>query len=140
MTRRGVIIALHWSVALMLLMMIKGGSAAPALRWSFVAAATGWVGIALVHGLSGRPGPKLSGAARAVYVPMHRALYALLTICAGLNAAELVGLITAGPAWTALMVLLVAATFHAIFHLWRHTTLYDGALRTMTPRALHRYL
>ena len=35
------------------------------------------------------------------------------------------------------MVLFSAASLHAIYHLWRHTALGDGALRRITPRALH---
>jgi len=37
-------------------------------------------------------------------------------------------------------VLAGAAALHAVFHLWRHTTLADGALRRMTPEVLHKYL
>jgi cytochrome b561 len=131
---------LHWSVALMLLMMVKGGAAAPALRWTFVAAGGLWVGLALIKGLQGRPGPKLTGAARAAFVPFHILVYATLALTVALNGAALLGWTSDSAAWTALLALLALATFHAIFHLWRHTALNDGALRVMMPRIWHKYL
>jgi cytochrome b561 len=41
---------------------------------------------------------------------------------------------------TLLLALLAAALIHAVFNLWRHTALGDGALRRMVPRALHHIL
>ncbi len=140
MTRRGLTILLHWGTLMLVLAMIKGGSAAPALRWTFVVFGAVWVGLALVKGLLGKPGPKLTGAARAAYPWMHRGMYAVLGIAVALNLGALLNLTTLDMAWNSLLVLLVASTFHAIFHLWRHTTLYDGALRMMTPRIWHKYL
>ena len=140
MRGRGLIIFLHWSVALLLLAMIKGGSAAPALRWTFVGLGALWVGRALVRGLAGRPGPKLQGPLRAAYPWLHRGMYALVGVAAMLNAGALLGLVPLTVAWNSLLVLLVASIFHAIFHLWRHTALNDGALRMMTPRIWHKYL
>ena len=64
----------------------------------------------------------------------------MIAVTAVLNALELLGLLRPGPAWTALLILLAAATFHAIFHLWRHTTLYDGALNMISPKAVHKHL
>jgi superoxide oxidase len=138
--RRKAIIALHWAVVLLVLAMTEGGSGAPVLRWAFTGLAALWLAIMLAGGPLGKPGPKLQGWARAIYRPLHLALYALLGITATLNATELLGLTNPGPAWTALLILLVTGLFHGIFHLWRHTTLYDGALRLMTPRLLHKYL
>ncbi len=140
MTRRALTIVLHWGTALLLLAMVKGGAAAPALRWAFVGAVTLWVGMALLRGMLGRPGPKLAGWARGIFAPLHWGMYALLATAAGLNAADLLGYGGGALAWRALLVLLVAAMFHAIYHLWRHTTLNDGALKLMLPRALHRLL
>ena len=140
MTRRSLVIALHWAVVLLILAMTEGGSGAPALRWAFAILAALWIGIMLAGGPLGRPGPKLPGLARRIYRPLHLALYALLGITATLTGAELLHLIASGPAWNALLILLVTGIFHAIFHLWRHTTLYDGALRIMTPRFMHKHL
>lgn len=133
-------IALHWAVVLLILAMTEGGSGAPTLRWVFTGLAALWVAIMLAGGPLGRPGPKLAGTARAIYRPLHLALYALLGITATLNAAELLGLTRPGPAFTAVLILLVTGLLHGLFHLWRHTTLYDGALRVMTPRIFHKYL
>ena len=138
--RRKLIIALHWAVVPAVLAMTEGGSGASVLHWTFTALATVWIAIMLAGGRLGRPGPKLQGWSRTIYRPLHLALYALLGGTATLNATELLGLTAPGPAWTALLILLVTGLFHGIFHLWRHTTLYDGALRLMTPRLLHKYL
>ena len=140
MTRRNLVIVLLWSVLMLVLAMIKGGTANEVVRWVFVGAGGLWVGMALARGMLGKPGPKLTGAARAAYRPMHLGMYAALAAAIGFNAAELTGLIGPGPAWNSLLVLLTAATFHGLFHFWRHTALFDGAFRTMTPRALHKYL
>lgn len=138
--RRSLTIALHWSVFLLVLMMIKGGSGAPVLRWSFVAAGGIWVAIALAKGLNGRPGPKLQGVLRAGFAPAHWGMYGLVAVSVALNAAELVGWIAPGPAWTSLLVLLSASALHGLFHFWRHTALRDNALRMIFPRSWHRHL
>lgn len=140
MSRRSLLITLHWLTAFLLLAMLKGGTGAPAVRWTFTLAATLWVAMALAKGLSGRPGPKLAGTARTLYRPMHIGLYALLAASAALNAAELTRLIAPGPAWTSLLVLLSAGTLHGLFHFWRHNALRDNALRTILPRSLHHIL
>jgi len=138
--RRSLVIVLHWSVVLLILMLVKGGSDLPALRWVFVSAAGLWVAMSLTGGMLGRPGPKLTGLVRSAFRPMHLALYTLLGASAAVNAAALLGYANAQAAWQTLLVLVVAGTFHAIFHLWRHTALYDGALRMTTPRIWHKYL
>lgn len=140
LTRRGLVIALHWSVLMLVLAMIKGGTANEIVRWVFVGMGGLWVAMSLTRGMLGRPGPKLQGAARTIYRPMHMGLYALLGGAVALNAVELLGLVRPGMAWISLLVLLTAGTFHGLFHFWRHTALYDGAFRVMMPRALHRYL
>ena len=124
----------------MLLAQIEGGSAAPGLRWAFTIAGGLFVGVALLRGLSGRPGPKLPHLARAAYGPFHWLVYAALGLAAAANGLALLGRVPHEAAWTSLLALLCLATFHAIFHLWRHTTLRDGALRTIIPRAWHKHL
>jgi len=140
MTRRSLHIALHWTVFMLILAMVKGGTSAEWVRWSFVGAVTLWVAIAVTKGLIGKAGPKLGPATKAVYPWMHRAIYGALALSAGLNAAELMGLIQPGPAWTSLLVLLSIGAFHGLFQFWRHNVLFDGALKLITPRALHKVL
>lgn len=140
MTRRRLTILLHWSVLMLVLVMIKGGTDAPIVRWVFVAAGGLWIGIALVKGLMGKPGPKLQGGLRKAYPLMHWGMYAALAVAILANAAGLLGIAHHDTGWTALLVLLSAATFHGLFHFWRHTALFDGALRVMTPRFMHKML
>ena len=102
-------------------------------------AGAAWLLLLIPRGPLALPGPKLTGVVRTAFRPAHWALYALIAVSVGLMAATFLG----APllwAWNALLVLLVAGIFHAIFHLWRHTSLYDGALRNIMPRALFRYL
>ncbi|SLN23052.1 hypothetical protein [Pseudooctadecabacter jejudonensis] len=140
MTRRRLHIVLHWTIFMLILAMVKGGTSADWVRWAFVIATALWVAIAMVKGLIGKPGPKLGPATRAAYPWMHRALYLALAISAVLNAGELTALIAPGPAWTSLLVLLGLGALHGLFHFWRHTALYDNALRLITPRAFHGLL
>jgi len=120
--------------------MVKGGTSEHWVRWTFVICVALWVGIAATNGLIGKAGPKLGPTTRALYPWMHRAIYLALGISAALNAAELMGWITAGPAWLSLLVLLCIGAFHGIFQFWRHTALYDNALRLITPNFAHKYL
>ncbi len=140
MTRRRLTILLHWSVLMLVLIMVKGGTADVMVRWVFVLAGGLWVAIALVKGMMCKPGPKLQGGLRAAYPWMHRGMYGLLMITVALNATALLGWTRDGTAWTSLLILLAAATFHGLFHFWRHNALYDGALRVMTPRFMHKML
>lgn len=140
MRRRGIVIALHWGVVMAVLAMIKGGTSAPALRWAFVGMAAVWLVTMAAGGPLGRPGPKLTGELRALFLPFHLGLYAALAIAAGLNALALLGRVPDLAAWNALLVLFFLAMIHAVFHLWRHTALNDGALRMILPRAWHKYL
>lgn len=125
---------------ILILAMVKGGTANVGVRWVFVVCVTAWVGIALARGLIGRPGPKLGPTTRAVYPWMHRLLYAALALSAALNAGELLGWIAPGGAWISLLVLLGLGAFHGLFQVWRHMALYDGALRLITPRFVHGVL
>lgn len=140
MSRRSLHIALHWTAFLLILVLVKGGTAAPGLRWLFVGVVTVWVGMALALGPIGRPGPKLPPSARAAYQPAHWLLYGALAASAALNAGELAGWIAPGGAWISLLVLLSLGALHGLFQFWRHTALMDGALRLILPRALHHLL
>ncbi len=125
---------------MLVLMMVKGGTAAPALRWAYVGAVAAWVGIAVLRGPIGRPGPKLPAAVRAAYRPAHWGLYGPLAVSAALNALELTGLAAPGGAWVSLLVVLSAGALHGVFQFWRHTALMDGALRLIVPKSLHHLL
>jgi superoxide oxidase len=138
--RRRATIVLHWSVFMLLLAMIKGGSAEPALRWAFVGAGAIWLVLTLRYGLLGKAGPKLQGGLRRAYPWMHRGLYACLAVAVGANAAALQGYLADRIAWNSLLVLLGAGTFHGLFHFWRHNVLYDNALRMILPRFMHKIL
>lgn len=140
LTRRSLHIALHWTVFMLILAMVKGGASAQWVRWAFVGAVAVWVAIALAKGLIGKAGPKLGPATRAAYPWIHRAIYLALGVSAVLNAGELLGLVPVGPAWTSLLVLLGIGAFHGLFQFWRHNALYDGALRLITPKFLHNIL
>ncbi len=140
MRHRTTIIMLHWSTVFLLLAQVKGGSAAPGLRWAFALVAGLWAGQAVLRGLAARPGPKLTGGLRAAYGPLHWALLALVGTAAVLTAGELLGLIPEGPAWTALLLSLAAGALHAVLQLWRHTALRDNALGRIIPRRLHHLL
>lgn len=140
LTRRRLIILLHWSVLMLVLAMIKGGSAAPVLRWVFVLAGGVWVGMAMMRGIRAKPSPKLSGILRSSFRAQHFAMYALVGIAVLINLGALLDLLPLVWGWNVLLVLLVAGTFHGIFHFWRHTALMDGALRMISPKALHKYL
>ena len=140
MTRRRLTILLHWSTLLLVLIMVKGGTSDVWVRWLFVIGGAIWVGMALIKGMLCKPGPKLTGSLRAAYPWMHRGLYAVLAITVFLNGAALMGGMPHDTGWIALLVLLAAGTLHGLFHFWRHNALFDGALRLMTPRFMHKIL
>lgn len=140
MSRRPIVIALHWLLAFLLLAQLDGGSSAPVLRWAFVGTGALWLGLMALGGPLGRPGPKLTGALRAGFVPFHLAIYGLIALAVALNAAALTGFASDTSAWNAMLALLALTMFHAIFHLWRHSALRDGALRMIIPRVWHKLL
>jgi cytochrome b561 len=140
LTRRRLTILLHWGVVFAVLAMIEGGTQTPALRWGFVGAALLWVSLAVIIGGQAKPGPKLRGRLRTAFPWMHRGMFALVGVAAVLNLCALLGWTPLVWAWNSLLVVLAAGTFHGIFHLWRHTSLNDGALRMITPKFWHKYL
>ncbi len=139
--RRKATIALHWTNAALLLFLLAAGSEAVVLAWLYAASALGMVSLALIFGLMNGPGPKLEGAFRMAQPWMNRALYVLLAWSAIVVLSQAIGWPLPGPGpRTALLTVLAAAMIHAVFNLWRHTALCDGALRRITPRALHNIL
>ncbi len=140
MTRRRVTILLHWSTLMLVLVMVKGGTSEAWVRWAFVLGGTVWIAMAVVKGMMCKPGPKLTGKLRDAYPWMHRGMYAVLAVTVALNAAALIGWMPPDTGWVALLVLLTAGTMHGLFHFWRHNVLFDGALRVMMPRFMHKIL
>ncbi len=140
MTQRRLTIFLHWSLFMLLLAMIKGGSANEILRLAFVGAGALWLAMTATRGMLCKPGPKLQGSLRSAYPWMHRGMYAVLALSVAANAAALLGRASLDLAWNSLLVLLIAGTFHGLFHFWRHNVLYDNALRMMLPRFMHKIL
>lgn len=138
--RRSLTIALHWSV-MMLMLCIIAGARTPWVFWAFAVAGLAMVALAVVFGLMNGPGPKLTGLFRQAHPWLNRAMYAMLAVTSGMI---LKSLSTGAPEGRDLLLwvyaLSAATAIHSIFHLWRHTTLYDGALRRITPKALHSIL
>lgn len=121
--------------------MVKGGVSTPWVLWLFVAAVALWGGSALVFGLLGKAGPKLSPPLKRAYPWMHRTLHILLALTAVAIALRLLDRpLPYLDAWVMLLVTLAAGTFHGLFHFWRHTALYDRALHLITPRFMHKWL
>lgn len=138
MTRRRLIIAAHWSIAFLLaVLLIKGPGAPGWLVWLFASVAMVWVANYVIgRGPMGKPGPKLTGWLPMVYRIQHHALYISLAILTFFVITNL-GATATGRA---LKVLLFLGLLHGLFHLWRHTALFDGALCKITPRFVHKVL
>ena len=140
MTRRRLTILLQSSTLMLILVMVKGGTSEPWVRWAFVIGGGIWIAMAAGKGMMGKQGPKLQGGLRAAYPRMHRGMYTVLAVTAALNAAARLGWMPHDTGWTALLLLLAAGTVHGLFHFWRHNVLFDGALRVMMPRFMHKIL
>ena len=139
--RRRATITLHWLNAMLLLFILGDGGATTWLSLAYAACALGMCALAVAFGLMNGPGPKLDGAFRVLHPWLHRGLYVLLGWGAVALAAKTLARPLPGPeARTLLLALLALAALHAVFHLWRHTALGDGALRRITPRSLHNIL
>ncbi len=138
MTRRRLVIFAHWSTAFLLaVLLIEGPSAATWLVMTFAVISAIWVAsYVIARGPLGKPGPKLLGGVRTFHTAQHHALYLAMAAAAFFSvtarASEATG--------RALKVLLFLGLLHGMFHVWRHTALFDGALRTITPRFVHKVL
>lgn len=138
--RRTALITLHWTNFLLLVLLVAGGPLT-GLAWAFAASGLGMGAIALVGGLMNGPGPKLTGFACAAHPWQSRAMYAALAIVAALTLWDLTGALPAGINLARIyFYLLAASALHAIFHLWRHTALCDGALKRILPKTMHGML
>lgn len=138
--RRTLTITCHWTVGFLLVLLISEAQWAW-MYWLFGTASLTMVGLALTHGLMSRPGPQLPPIARRAHPWMHRVMYGLLAWVGGITIyAQLTDAFTARELFQWYLILSAAGMLHAIFHLWRHTALNDGALRVITPDVLHKHL
>ncbi len=138
--RRQITVTAHWTLVVLLMILISDAEAA-AWHWAFAAAGLAMVATALIHGLMSGPGPKLQGMLRGLHPWFNRLMYLLLacvTVAAILN--QISGITPWWPMKTWYLILTAAMSFHAVFHLWRHTALNDGALLRITPRNFHNIL
>jgi cytochrome b561 len=141
MTRRSLVIFLHWSVVLLILTMVKDGVSAPWVLVLFAGFVALWSTITLVKGLRAHPGLKLSPALRHAYPWLRRSLHILLALTAVTIVFRLIGKpLWFLDAWTMLLITFGAGTFHGLFHFWQHTALYDNALKPFLPRLMHSVL
>ena len=136
--RRTVTITLHWTSFVLLVLLVAAGPL-PGLVWAFGISGLAMCAFAVFAGLLNGPGPKLEGGLRRAHPWLSRAMYAGLGGVAGLGLWVQLrgGDVALAPIHFYLMS---ASALHAIFHLWRHTALGDGALRRITPTAIHGVL
>ncbi|WP_298843475.1 hypothetical protein [uncultured Roseobacter sp.] len=132
--RRNATILLHWSVLILLMLLLAAGTGSAVLSWLFGVAGLAMCSLAVVFGLLNGPGPALAGTLRRVHPWAHRGMYLFLGICSVSVLAARFGLTLPGPAPRELLIgLLGAGLLHGIFNLWRSSALNDGALRRMLP-------
>ena len=138
MTRRRFVIIAHWATAFLLaVLLIEGPSASVWLTSGFAALSGLWfTSYALGRGPLGKPGPRLTGVLRHVHRFQHHILYFAVAAASAASITVLEDNITG----RAMAVLLLLGLLHGIFHLWLHTALFDGALRTIMPKFLHGIL
>jgi len=129
---------MHW-VSIAFLVALLASGITPVTKWGFGVLTALWAVGFGAYGLMASPGPALSGWLRKTFIPAHIALSILPAIVA-------VMVLKAEPGplpdhiQLMIMVTLAAGTAHGMFHIWRHTSLRDGALRNITPRFLHPFL
>jgi len=129
----------------------------------FVSICLIWTAMLIRRGLASRPGPKLRGWARSVHRPLHLVIiWGLFVVAFGgflLGLTSTVQLkaglwlpIAPPMGWAhthevigqlhiyQFYLLGVVIAGHAAYHIWRHVSLRDNALRIMAPKVLHRFL
>lgn len=138
MTRRRFVIFAHWMTAFLLaVLLIKGPSAPTWLTLAFSGLSGLWfASYVSCRGPLAKPGPKLVGITRPVHRLQHHALYFAMAAAAVASLTVLEDEVTG----RALTVLLFLGLLHGLFHLWRHTALFDGALRLILPKFMHGVL
>ena len=138
--RRTATITLHWLNFVLVILLVAGGPI-PFLAWSFALSGLAICTIAATRGLLNGPGPKLQGAVRAAHPWLSWAMYLGTGAVAVITIWVMTGGDWGGPSLSELyFYMLSGSSLHAIFHLWRHTALGDGALRRITPAAVHGML
>ena len=138
MIRRRFIIFAHWMAAFLLaVLLIKGPSAPTWLTLAFSGLSGLWfASYVFGRGPLAKPGPKLVGITRPIHRLQHHALYFGMAAAAVASLSVLEDEVTG----RALTVLLFLGLLHGLFHLWRHTALFDGALRLILPKFMHGVL
>lgn len=134
---------LHWSTGVLLYFLLSvDGRIFGGLGWAFVVSGGAMCVLWGAFGLLNHdPGPALQGVLRAAHPWLSRAMYVLLGWAVVALAAGALDRPLPGPEPRALLLALGAASLgHAIFHLWRHTALRDGALRRIVPAYFHKHL
>jgi cytochrome b561 len=136
--KRSLTMALHWSL-LFIVTPLGAGWITPFLEWSFAIFVLVMSALALAFGLQAYAGPKSPWIVRLINTWGHRGLYVYLAVVGALT---LYHLVTDAPVNLVIhyQIILWITIFHAIYHLFRHLVVGDGALRTMAPRSIHRYL
>ena len=138
--RRKATITLHWLCLVLLILLVAGGLIAE-IALLYAVCGLSMTAIALFKGLMNGPGPKLTGALRSAHPWMSWGMYGLLAFSSALTLRVFMGAGSFGIDLGRLyFITLGVAMLHAIFHLWRHTALGDGALRRITPKILHGVL
>lgn len=136
MGRSGINKFLHWTHSGLMGLVLLAPSIGTIALYALVALL--WSGLFLLKGPAHKPGPKLDGAARQFHIWGHRALYVAIAVAGLCALAQLFGL--NAPLRPLILALFGAGALHAIFHLWRHTTLMDGALKLILPKVMHGIL
>lgn len=134
---------LHWITGIFLVFLMSVDEHVfGAIGLIFVVSGGGLCALGLLFGLMNKdPGPALEGVFRYAHPWLSRAMYVLLGWTVAALLAGMLDRALPGPnARTLVLILAAAATAHAIFHLWRHTALRDGALRRIVPRVFHKHL
>ncbi len=138
MTARRLVITLHWVSFLLVCLIWSTTPDWPLwLTRPFVAVAFAFAALYVIRrGPHFKPGPKLEGWTRTVHRLQHHLLYFSLV---ALALVFLIGL-PERTTYVAVQLVFFGGLMHGCFHAWRHTALYDGALRNVTPRFAHRIL
>ena len=135
---RSVVKALHWLTFMLIVATLFAGNTA-FVKWGLIIVVGVWVIGFGSFGMMAKPGPALTGPVRNYFVPLHLVMMGLPLILA-ITLLNSDPSPLAGSARTVALTTLGAGLLHGIFHLWRHTSLGDGALRNMTPRFMHGFL
>ena len=141
----------------------KGAAINSDLALIFVCLALAWTVHYFLHGLAGRPGPKLSPRLKRFHRVLHHTILTMLFLVPvtgfllGLTASRLLkagGWFPIAPPLHMERANEIIGIFHKVefyalggviavhagFHVWRHVRLKDNALRIMAPKLLHRWL